>query len=162
MGEDETQERLREVLHEYLSAADGAMEFVDLLASASQTFDDLFDGDRQVGAMDLYGLMFICLVDLPRNPFYRAYFADLSPLVEAAINQWIQANDIEHMARHGDNEMLKVAYVTRSSITPIIMHAIMLVGGRRAAAQAAKRINPLIFNEPFEGYAAEHADTRAK
>lgn len=162
MSEDDTQERLREILSEYLGQTPGAMDFIEMLASVSQTFDDIYDGDKTVGAVDLYGLMFQCLVDLPRNPFYVRHFADLSPLIEASINQWIQANDMEYLSRRGDSSLLKVAYVTRSSLTPIIMHTIALSAGRQAAASAAQRINPLIFNESFEAYASEHADVRPK
>ena len=146
------QDRLNEILEEYLGDEDGALELLDILGEISQTFDDLADGDKPVTYQDLLSLIDAVLFRKDRNPFYQRNFASMQWFMEYAFVSWRTANDIEWAP---DPTRMLQAYTIRSAITPIIVHMITLSKGQAAAVEAYKRIMPLVYSQEFRDYLAE-------
>lgn len=153
---EEVQAQIDALLMEFVGDPN-AIAFLTTLGFISQTFDDIVDGDQPVTANRIYDLMIAIFDDLVSNPFYQAHFVDLKPMVVAAVNQWIQANDAERSRDVLRLQRLRVSFVTRSSLTPIIKHVVYLLHGMEVARRAAFELDALIFDEPFEAYVQEHA-----
>ena len=71
-------------LYQVLRGHPEAVGFVTALGRISQVLDDLYDGDKPVTRPQLDETFWDLLVGLPANPFYRAHFAYLHPLVTAS------------------------------------------------------------------------------
>ena len=87
-GEQAVQDQLNAILAEYLGREEGALELIDSLAEASQTFDDLADGDRQVTYSQLISLMNQVFFRLQRNPFYQRNWESMQHFLEHAVICW--------------------------------------------------------------------------
>lgn len=143
-------EIVRQCLHPYPDA----IEFLEHLYQISQVFDDLYDRDQPVRQSDFYDLMERALVWLPRNQFYQQHFLEFQPLVAQALQAWFRANDAE---RSQEAARLRVAYVERTVLMPIVLHAIWLCCGTSTARDAAFAMQPHVY-EPFDAYVAEHLE----
>lgn len=140
-----------------------AIALFNLLANTSQKIDDFWDGDKPVGREQLMGIVFALGVDLPQNPFYRAMQDAMVQIIEDALCQWMQSNDIEAVAsmsveRPQIERMLQVSYIRRSSTTDILIKMARLMGGRDHERAIAKKVLEHVYldNEPFNAYVEEH------
>lgn len=140
-----------------------AIALFDLLANASQKIDDFWDGDKPVGREDLASIFFALAVDLPQNRFYRLMQDAMVQIIEDALCQWIQSNDIEATAGAPEaassaERMLQVSYIRRSSTTDLLIKMARLVGGRDHERAVACRVLSHVYldNEPFYDYLEEH------
>lgn len=141
-------------LNEALLGDQYAIEFCRSLFRISQVWDDLIDGDEAVDAESINAAFWEALVTIPLNPFYRNNFTTLQPLVQAAIIDWLAANDLER----GSQQEQVVAFVLRDTLTSIITHCALIVGGY----QHMRDVNPVVrrklHDESIAEYLQEHAD----
>lgn len=103
-----------------------AAAFLLLFSDVCEVFDDLIDKDKPVTDEDIVRTLFSTLVDIPMNPFFAAYRAQLVPVIVTGINAWLDANKLE---KGTDNEQA-LAYVLRDWVIELTMFVIYLVKGR--------------------------------
>lgn len=106
-----------------------ALNYVLLVAAISQAWDDLHDQDKAVSSEALNKMMCQALIELPRNPFYRTHFDELSPVMMTGILNWLVANRIESEPSSPVSS-LEISHVLRFSIADVALYAASLIGGR--------------------------------
>lgn len=144
MGEALIEEQiLAGALHQHPQA----LAFVRLVNGIAHFFDDVADGDQPLTARDAELAAWRSLVELPRNEFYRTHFAELNPLMAAAIQNWSMANRWEETS-----EQLDAAFILRSAYMDVITHALTLVGGREWGLRLAQELRVLCHSEGPDGY----------
>ncbi len=125
-----------------------------IISRCSQTLDDLWDKDKDVSGPDAVSMMLAMTVDLVRNPFYLKNQASFVRIIERAIMQWVEANDLE---AEQSGEHIHISYIIRSSVTDAIIEIAYLLGDRQWGRVVAKKIRQAVFsdNESFEEYKKE-------
>lgn len=126
-----------------------AAAFLRGMCQVAHFFDDVVDQDREITRGEAYAALWVAMVGLPRNGFYRQHFADLSPLVAVAITNWRAANTME--ADGAD----AVSFVVRSSYADLFAMVALLTGGPDRAAALAVRVRRWVHSEGFAAYEAE-------
>ena len=116
----------RATLMEVLRNDVAAVELCQLFGQISQIWDDLVDGDKQVSAEEINRAFVAALVHIPVNPFYNAHFVILQPLVCAAINAWLDSNDLPDTDIPNRNVQ---AYVLRDRLQEFVLACARIVGG---------------------------------
>jgi hypothetical protein len=143
-----------EAEHEFISRVlmgnQWAIRMANELFFVSQVWDDLVDGDRPVPHDTINRMMWTALVDLPLNPFYQENFAALHPIIRACIIDWFAANDIEKDHEH--DRQLTISYILRDSISNILVHMALLVGGYDWMRQVAPEIRKRVHDESLGKY----------
>lgn len=126
-----------------------AAAFLRSMCQVAHFFDDVVDRDREIPPEDAYEALWLAMVGLPRNAFYRTHFADLSPLVAVAITNWRAANAME--ADGAD----PVSFVIRSSYADLFAMVALLTGGPVHAAAVTVRVRRWVHSEGYAAYEAE-------
>lgn len=102
-----------------------AAAFLTGLHRIVDIWDDLIDKDKPVDDAAINAAFYAALVAIPRNPFYRAHFALLSPLIESAIIDWHTANALEKTG--GDD--LRTAHALRCAGYSVLIMCARIIGG---------------------------------
>lgn len=126
-----------------------AARFVALIAGAAHLFDDLADRDRVATPQEVLQAFRALAVHLPANPFYRAHFEQLHPLLDVFILSWGTANAFE---AGDDEEMLRIAYVIRSDYMNLVLRAAQILHGFDYALHIAPKLRELWHVEGWRGY----------
>jgi len=129
-----------------------AIECLNLLSSASQTLDDLYDQDKKLARIAPINMVMNLTVLLHRNEFFRRHSSEVINLLERAIRRWLEASDLEEK-----KQLLCVSYVIRSAMTDLTIDMAYLVGGPDWGRSAAVEIRKFVYTEPFEDYLQEHS-----
>jgi len=137
-------------IHEACKSNEDAANFLVAMTEAAHFFDDLYDGDTTISKDDILNALWSVMVTLPRNEFYRKFFAELQPLVTNAIINWRVANDLEGMPR-GEQD-LRVAFVVRSSYADLIQQTALICGGPEWAAKVGAEVRRRCHSEPWREY----------
>jgi len=119
-----TEERNQKLL-EWFKGDRQALEFLLLLSDITETWDDLIDRDRPVSEEEIHGAFMKALLILPMHPFYMKHFSYLFPIMNQAVNSWLDANDL---VRRGNNGK-RYAFVLRNMDIQIAQAIAYLVGG---------------------------------
>lgn len=135
-------------LSQVLQGNGEAVDFCQRLFRVSQVLDDLVDGDREVTAGDVKLVFWDALVEIPANGFYQRHFSYLHPLVAAAFMDWEDATDLEKMDEHGRN----LAFVWRDSISSLVAHCALLIGGRAWQRRVSVTIRRFFLDETLDDY----------
>lgn len=151
LSNDQTDEEQSAFLREVLLGNPEAIEFCEVLFGISQVWDDVVDGD-EFTAENVNEMMWDALVVLPCNTFYQQHFGVLQPLLQAAIVDWLDSNEL----CRGDKEEQCAAYVLRDTITTIIIHCARLIGGYEHMRKISLRVRTELYKEPIEEYMREH------
>jgi hypothetical protein len=128
-----------------LKGNEEAVTFLIQLCRVLHFWDDLEDRDKSIPRSEVNAAMYIALVALPRNQFYRRYFDELNPLVANAIFNWHCANQLE---AEDDEAAKQIAFVIRSA------YAARILGGYEWAQEVAPEIRRHWHKEGFDGYLA--------
>ena len=134
---------------ECLLGDESAIAFARVLLDVMHTWDDLIDGDRQPSADAVHRAFRAALVLLPGSAFYTAHFAHLYPLLDAAMLDWLTANELESTGGVLD---LQIAFVIRSSYVQILMRCAQIVGGWEHAVKVAPGIRRAVHAEGMANY----------
>jgi len=137
-------------LDAFLKGHREAIAFVRVAFDVFETWDDLFDKDRECTPNEINAAFYAALVTLPRNRFYAENFALLNPLVETAILDWYAANSYEAAKTL---EGLRQAYVLKSTAQQLIVMSARIVGGHEWAAEVNAKLR--LMGETWDEYAAE-------
>jgi hypothetical protein len=91
-----------------------------------RVFDDVWDGDKPIGPEFTERVLFNVLTEIPLNPFFDRFKANLIPLIISGINAWLDANRLEK----GDPNERVFAYVLRDWYMEFVSFVIYLTRGR--------------------------------
>ena len=139
----------REHLARWCKGDEDAVRFLMQFFYACHFWDDLVDGDHD-RSTEVVDVMWLCMVDIPANPFYRQHFDALHPVIVAAGNDWLAANELE---RKGD---LDIAYTLRCSILTVVAHAAYIIGGPLWAREVGLEIRRYGQRQTLQEYKEEH------
>jgi len=135
----------REWLMEVLQGCEPAVQFCLDLADVSQVWDDLIDEGRS----DAVNQAFIAaLVAIPANPFYRAHFEALHPMVAMWCLDYVASLTLEAGSTHDRT----IAFAIRDSYAALVQQCALLIGGIGYAASQAARIRRGVHDEPLAEY----------
>lgn len=135
-----------EYIQKILDGNRDAALFVSMLFRVLHLWDDLIDKDKPIHDEEINLAMFLALVQIPRNPFYRANFAELSPIVSSSIVNWMYATQQERAAPS------EVTFVVRSDYINVLLKAAEIVGGVNFAAARQASIREWCHKEGYAGY----------
>lgn len=144
----ETTEIFTDLLRGWIQDDDAVRWVLDMF-DAVEFFDDLVDGDNPPAEGRIVRVLWEVLVDMPANPFFHRHTTTLIPVVHAAINAWLDANDLE---RSGDSHSLHLSYVLRGLIMLVIPTVIELARGRDAMRACSADVVAFVMSETFEAY----------
>lgn len=131
-----------------------AVAFCEELFQVSQVWDDLYDEDKEVSKETLNRTFWSTLISLPNNPFYQQYFDVLNPLLQAAIVDWIDSNDLAR----GNREQKCAAFVLRDTLSSIVIHCARLVGGWDWMREISVEVREALYDEDsLSDFMEEHA-----
>jgi hypothetical protein len=136
-----------------LEAAVGNRAAATWLASmveALHLWDDLIDKDRPILDETVDHVFRLMLVEMPRNPFFQAHCANLTPVLVMAIQNWHVANAVE---RGKEQEVTsEAAFILRSSYVDLVTMVATICGGDVHGVEIAKKVRALAHSEGFEQY----------
>jgi hypothetical protein len=89
------------------------------------------------------------MVQLPRDPFYRAHFDRLNPIIEASIISWLTANQLEATDSAADKE---ISFIIRSAGIDFLLMAARICGGFPWAVEIAPYVRRDCHAEGLAGY----------
>lgn len=112
-----------ERLNHYLQGDEAAVEFCNNLVYISHLWDDLIDRDKARANEDINAAFSWLLTGLPVNRFFQTHAASLVPLMQSAIRQWHDSNNMEH----GNADEQLAAFMLRNAVLHIIHHVMFLV-----------------------------------
>lgn len=104
-----------------------AVDFLMLISRTYEFFDDLVDRDKPYTDETAIGILFDLTIELPKNPFFLFYQQQLSPVMETAINAWVDSVRLE---RSNDDTGINIAYVLRFWCIELVMFTVRLLRGR--------------------------------
>lgn len=125
-----------------------AINFCEAVFGISQVWDDLIDRDVVVDNETINMVFWDALITLPNNPFYRAHILTLTPLLQAAIVDWMDANTLEG---HGIHQK-QCAFVLRDSLVGIVIHCAFLVGGWEHMRAISVEVRSTLYDETQDEY----------
>lgn len=132
-----------------------AVALLVLMFSVLHTWDDIADGDKPIALADVHQMMYLALVVIPRNAFYRDHFTELNVLLESAITNWHAANELEH---GGSDDDKRIAFVIRSNYCNVALAAARIVGGHEWAKSVAPTIRRFWHREGYFTYLKNLSD----
>ena len=135
-------------LNEVLKGNTDAVEYCQDLFQISQIWDDLIDKDEPVSDESINAMMWLALVQLPYNKFYMENINALQPIMQKAILDWLAANHMEN----GTPQERVVAYVLRDTLTTIVTHCALLIGGYEWAQFVSIRVREALHDEDMDEY----------
>lgn len=103
-----------------------AATFLYNLLHISHVWDDLIDQDEEYSPDAVNRAFWIALIEVPKNPFFRAYCDQLLPVMQTAILNWHVANKLEVS---GGRDALEIAHVLRDGLADVVLMAARLLGG---------------------------------
>lgn len=140
---------VKEFFEHFLLGNEAAVAFNLLFRGILHTWDDLVDGDKPVSDDAIHGAFRSALVLLPANPFYRAHFAQLHPLIDNAILNWMAANAMEATEARSDKE---IAFIARSDYINVFIKSLEIVGGFEHARSVLPEVRRHWHAEGFDRY----------
>ena len=139
-----------------------AAQFLVLITECAHFFDDLYDGDTPMTKRDIHNALWMAMVALPPNAFYRQFFAELAPLVSNAIVNWRVSNYLEE--RPDGEDDFRVAFIVRSSYAELIQQTALICGGPEWASEVGVRMRRECHSESWADYLksveARHGNVR--
>lgn len=133
-----------------LQGNEAAIHFAYCVLEQVAIYDDIIDKDKTLSDSEIHRAFWIANVEMPRNPFYRANFDLLNPLVMQAIINWRIANSIENAGKASE-----ISFIIRSSYADILVMCCLLVGGIEYAESAGLEIRTIIHDEGLSAYLQE-------
>lgn len=124
-----------------------AADFLEVAFRIAHAWDDLIDQDKAYTDRDINRAFLDALVVLPRNPFYRAHFDALNPVLANAITNWHIATRLERVGTHKGRRQ---AYVLRAAYVDLVTHSALLLGGMEWAVAVGAELRPMA--EDYDSY----------
>jgi len=141
-------ESLKLHLKETLILPKDAVDWLMMVWTSIQTFDDYADGDK-VKRDDLDSLIWNMVIGMPQNTFYFKHSQSLWPVMATAILKW-QASDTVERSGKAD----EMSFAWRASFYDVVLFVYALVHGHGMATKNAHIIMKL-YGEDFKNYIQE-------
>lgn len=132
-------------LMDVLQQCEPAVQFCLDLGAISQVWDDLIDEGHSGAVSEAF---IAALAALPANPFYRAHFEQLHPLVTLWCVDYMASVTLERGSDHDRT----IAFVLRDSYAAIVQQCAVLIGGLGYAVTQAARIRRAVHDETLADY----------
>jgi len=131
---------------------DGAAQafFADVMTGLA-FWDDLTDGDVRIPIGRVHQAMWASLLDLPANPFYRAHFDVLHPIMKMAALDWMASTALEKNAAATDDDLM-ISFVLGQSWASILQACATIINGPGVAMQLAPQIRQFALAGGFKAY----------
>ena len=123
-----------------------AADFLEMFFLVCHLWDDLIDKDVPRSDDHINHAFWVCLVEIPRNRYYRAFQSEIQPVMANAIQEWFAANKLEAANRQD------IAYTLRCSIVSLIHQAAEIIGGYEWAVEVGEAIRLKTQNETIDEY----------
>lgn len=123
-----------------------AADFLEMFFLACHLWDDLIDKDVPRTDEHINHAFWIAFVEIPRNRYYRAFQAEIQPVMATAIQEWFAANKLEAANRQD------ISYTLRCSIVSLIHQAAEIIGGYEWALEVGEAIRLKTQNETIQEY----------
>lgn len=136
-----------------------AADFVFQASSLAHFFDDLIDKDQNISKNEIHANLWLSMITLPRNEFYRNNFNELNPLIASSIINWRAANELEATDSSEDKE---ISFIIRSEYVNLLIHSALIVGGVDWANEITPKIRRFWHDETLAGYKENLANQFAK
>lgn len=141
----------RKLLLDLLLGNVAAAQFCEDILFIAHVWDDQIDRDNARGDHDVDTAWTKALIDIPRNPFYRAHFDLLSPIMAMAINHWRASRAYEADPK-ACLTRLGVAFTIRSSYMDVLIMCAMIVGGHDYGLDAEFKLREIFHREGLRAY----------
>ncbi len=125
-----------------------AIDWLLMVWDAIQVFDDVADG-QPVERKDLDRVIWVSLVGLAQNPFFRLHSHRLLPVLETQIFKW-QGSDRAERSGQADAR----SFVWRAGYYDLVLMVVNLIHGPEVAAENAQMVMNL-YGESLENYMKE-------
>lgn len=143
-----------------LSAVKLARDMHDIAA----VWDDIIDGDKeivdqkennetQISRDDIHRVFTKALLDIPTNPFFQAWSAQLLPIFRSAIVNWHIANAYEST---GNRKDLEVGHTLRYAPGDILTTIVAIIGGMEWAIDIGPAMRRRVQRDDLHAYLEEH------
>jgi len=128
-----------------------AVAFLVLWTRICHFWDDVIDKDPAPDKKGVYEGMWMSLIDLPRDPFYRRWFHEFNPIMASAILDWRVANELEAKPV-GDLYDRRISFIIRSSYVCVLQQTALILGGPEWAERCGLEIRAITHAEGFDAY----------
>ena len=144
-------ESLKINLKVHLKLPDDAVNWLMMVWTSIQTFDDFADGD-EIKREDLNALIWNTTIGMPQNPFYFEHSQSLWPVMANSILKWQASDTVEK-----SGEANEMSFAWRASFYDLVLFVYALAHGHGAATKNAHLVMKL-YGEKFEDYIKEVGD----
>jgi len=139
----------KQLLNIALQGNKDAIDFMESIIYITQVWDDLIDKDKSVTSEMINKTFHIALIQVPQNRFFQQYVGYLLPVMNVAINDWLDANVYESSDKE---EKKRVAYVLRESVSNVLVTCTYIIGGYDWMRKMSLDIRNYIFDEDYDHY----------
>lgn len=115
-------------------------------------WDDLIDGDTIRTPEQINQAFWVCVIDMPRNVFYRRNFDTLQPVIATHIIDWIASNKMEASEDEGEQH---IAYTLRCNVVSLAGMIASIIAGPIWASTVQYEARLYAQREPMEQYLAK-------
>lgn len=121
---------------------DDAVRFILLIMEMGEQWDDVVDGDMQATPDAICKLMWLAIVDLQLDPFYKQHHHSLLPVLIVGMNAWMDSIKLEQ----GTRQQRAIAYGLRDFYLEVIGMAIYLLHGYEAMRRDTAEIRAFLMD----------------
>lgn len=141
--------RTIELLNGFFRGDSDAVDLALMLTRIADVWDDLIDKDVEVAPDDIHQMMWFSLSGINRNQFFRRHSAELLPIIETSIFNWLASNELRE--KHGQKGT-EIAHVIRHSLCDVFVHMCRIIGGYELAVKATPGIKLLAQGDTLEEF----------
>lgn len=125
-----------------------AVQFCQNLFSITQIWDDLVDRDKPVDNDTINRMMWLAMIEIPRNPFYYQNSLALTQSMEIFMADWFDANELETGCKHEKS----IAFVLRDSVGTIVIQCARIIGGYQWMREISADVRRFVYDESLDSY----------
>ena len=142
---------------EWFGGNQDALNMYRMFVDLSHAWDDLVDGDKEMGEARVNNAFMTALVYLPANPFYKQIQEQVLPMWVMIAAAYEVANKFE---KDKDPHGLEISHGLRYASGHIVAYAITVCIGQEKAKEVLPDMWKSIYFERFEDYCKEHLNVQ--
>lgn len=130
-----------------------AMKLCCDIVDIAAVWDDLVDGDKTVERATIDRVFTKALIDVPANPFFHTYSAQLLPIFRSAILNWQIANYFE---TNGCKADVEIGHTLRYAPGDVVTTVVSIIGGMEWAVEVGPELRRRVQKDALSAYLEEH------
>jgi len=138
---------------EWFGGNQDALNMYRMFVDLSHAWDDIVDGDKEIGETRINNAFITALVYLPSNHFYRSIQDQILPMWLMIVSAYEVANKFE---KDKDPHGLEIAHGLRYATGHIVAYAVTVCVGHEKAKEFLPDMWKSIYFERFDEYRKEH------